>query len=251
MRGEVRFDHVNFDYHSKPLLNNLSFLAKSGMKVAIVGPSGVGKSTILRLLYRFFDPQTGGIYIDGQDIRNLTLNSLRKIVGVVPQDAVLFNETIFYNIHYGKLSASKEEVIEAAKLAQIHDAILKMPHGYDTIVGERGLKLSGGEKQRISIARTILKDPKIVLCDEATSALDSFTEHQILTSLRNLSKNKTTFMIAHRLSTIVDADLILVLKDGTIVEQGSHISLISNPNSSYAAMWYSQQQQQQGHGQQT
>ena len=213
------------------------------MKVAIVGPSGEGKSTILRLLYRFFDPKNGSISIDGHDIRDLKLDSLRKAIGVVPQDTVLFNDTIFYNINYGKLSATREEVIEAAKLAQIHHTILKMPHGYDTIVGERGLKLSGGEKQRISIARAILKDPKIVLWDEATSALDSHTEQQILASLHKLSKNKAIFMIAHRLSTIIDADLILVLKNGIIVEQGSHSSLISNPQSVYASMWFAQQQQ--------
>jgi ABC-type multidrug transport system fused ATPase/permease subunit len=220
----------------------LSVSAKGGKKIAIVGPSGGGKSTIIRLLYRFFDPEQGSILIDGHNIRDFKLDSLRKAIGVIPQDSILFNDTIFYNIHYGNLSATKEEVIEAAKLAYIHEAILKMPHGYNTVVGERGLKLSGGEKQRIAIARTILKNPKILLCDEATSALDSSTEQQILASFRALSKNRTTLVIAHRLSTIVDADLILVLRDGSIVEQGSHADLISISNGIYAGMWHAQQQ---------
>jgi ABC-type multidrug transport system fused ATPase/permease subunit len=237
------FNHITLSYDSHPLLDDVSFVIKGGQKVGIVGPSGGGKSTVLRLLYRFFDPQQGTISIDQQDIREVTLNSLRQAIGVIPQDTILFNDTIFYNIHYGQLSATREEVLEAARLAHIHDAIMKMPRGYDTIVGERGLKLSAGEKQRITIARTILKNPKILLCDEATSALDASTEQFILGSLRTLSANRTTIVIAHRLSTIVDADFILVLENGRVVEQGSHTTLISIPQGVYANMWYAQQQQ--------
>ncbi|CEG79479.1 Putative Mitochondrial ABC transporter ATM [Rhizopus microsporus] len=239
--GHVIFDNVSFSYDQRQTaLNNISFSIPKGATVALVGPSGGGKSTILRLLFRFYDPDSGHIYIDGQDIARVKQTTLRKNIGVVPQDTVLFNDTIMYNIRYGNVNASDEEVIAAAKAAQIHDKILAFPDGYDTKVGERGLRLSGGEKQRVAIARTILKDPSIILLDEATSALDTTTERYIQEALAQMTKNRTTLVIAHRLSTIVNADVILVIKDGKVVESGNHDELIRN-NGIYHEMWQKQQ----------
>ncbi|KAI7900968.1 uncharacterized protein BX663DRAFT_475984 [Cokeromyces recurvatus] len=225
--GHVKFDHVSFSYDNRQTaLNSISFEIPQGKTVALVGPSGGGKSTILRLLFRFYDPASGHVYIDGQDIASVKQTSLRQNIGVVPQDTVLFNDTIMYNIRYGRVDASDEDVYRAAKAAQIHDKILSFPEGYDTKVGERGLRLSGGEKQRVAIARTILKDPAIILLDEATSALDTTTERHIQEALSEMTKGRTTLVIAHRLSTIVNADLILVIKDGQVMESGNHESLI-------------------------
>ncbi|ORX87087.1 iron-sulfur clusters transporter atm1 [Basidiobolus meristosporus CBS 931.73] len=244
--GEIRFENVVFGYQPhNPILKGVSFTIPKGEKVAIVGPSGCGKSTILRLLFRFYDPQSGNIYIDGQNIRDVSLDSLRKHIGVVPQDTALFNDSIYYNILYGNTNASKEQVYEAAKKAQIHDVIMRFPNQYDTKVGERGLMLSGGEKQRVALSRTILKSPPILMFDEATSALDTHTEQSILESVRSIlrSENHTSLFIAHRLRTINDADTIIVLKDGTVAEQGSHYDLIRNNTGSglYQAMWNSQE----------
>jgi ABC-type transport system involved in Fe-S cluster assembly fused permease/ATPase subunit len=241
-RGQVVFDQVCFGYNdNRSILHNISFIVPSGKTVAIVGPSGAGKSTISRLLYRFYDPGSGSVRIDGQDIRNVSQHSLRSAIGIVPQDTVLFNDSIGYNIQYGLPGVSHNKVVEAAKIAKIHDFVQSLPDGYDTIVGERGLKLSGGEKQRVSIARTILKNPLIMLFDEATSALDSNTEKEIQASLREVSQDRTTLVIAHRLSTIVDADEILVLKNGVIVESGYHNELL-NKGGEYAFMWTRQQE---------
>ncbi|GES92098.1 ATP-binding cassette sub-family B member 6, mitochondrial [Rhizophagus clarus] len=226
-KGEVIFDNVSFHYDPRvPTLKNISFTIPSGSTVALVGPSGGGKSTIFRLLFRFYDVQNGRILVDGQDIRHVRQRDLRSCIGIVPQDTVLFNDTIRYNIRYGKIGATDKEVEEAAEAAQIHDKILGFPDGYDTKVGERGLRLSGGEKQRVAIARTLLKNPQIVLLDEATSALDTHTERHIQKSLRRMTANRTTLIIAHRLSTIVHADQILVLQGGEIVERGSHLELM-------------------------
>ncbi|KAI9314851.1 hypothetical protein BX666DRAFT_1964047 [Dichotomocladium elegans] len=246
--GHVVFDNVTFSYDPRQkALNGISFSIPKGATVALVGPSGGGKSTILRLLFRFYDPSAGHIYIDGQDIKQVTQESLRRNVGVVPQDTVLFNDTILYNIAYGKIDAPEDEIFNAAKAAQIHEKILSFPDGYDTKVGERGLRLSGGEKQRVAIARTILKDPPIILLDEATSALDTTTERQIQQALSAMTKDRTTLVIAHRLSTIVNADLILVIKDGRVVEQGTHEELIrqgtpmnGGPEGVYYEMWQKQ-----------
>jgi len=238
----VEFDHVNFAYNpDRQILKDVSFQIPSGHTVAIVGPSGSGKSTLARLLFRFYDVTGGSIRIGKEDIRDVTQKSLRSAIGIVPQDTVLFNDSIGYNIHYGRPGASEAEVIEAAKLSQIHHFVESLPQKYKTPVGERGLKLSGGEKQRVAIARTVLKRPAILIFDEATSALDSHTEKEIQASLREVSKNRTTLVIAHRLSTIVDADEIIVLKDGRIVERGRHNDLLSR-NGEYAAMWQKQQQ---------
>eukprot|EP00126_Sphaerothecum_destruens_P008010 Sdes_comp20057_c0_seq1m12929 len=240
--GQIEFRNVCFGYSKESLiLNDLSFTISAGQTIAFVGASGSGKSTILRLLYRFYDPLSGKIFIDGQDISQVNLESLRRHIAVVPQDTVLFNNTLFYNIVYGNLNATKQQVIRAASMANIHDSILRMPQGYDTNVGERGLKLSGGEKQRISVARALLKDPLIMLCDEATSALDSHTEFHILKSLKQLCGKKTMIMIAHRLSTIIDADEIYVLENGKIIEKGNHSMLLSLPNSRYSLLWNQQQ----------
>ncbi|KAF9326750.1 Homocysteine S-methyltransferase 1 [Podila minutissima] len=250
--GEVVFENVNFQYDTRQKgLHNISFTAPKGKTVALVGPTGSGKSTILRLLFRFYDVSSGRILVDGQDISKKTQTSLREQIGVVPQDSVLFNDSIFYNINYGRTSASKEEVEEAAKAAQIHDKIQEFPDGYETKVGERGLRLSGGEKQRVAIARTILKNPPIVLLDEATSALDSTTESQIQAALAQMTMNRTTLVVAHRLSTIVNADLILCIKDGVIVEQGSHDELIAraianNGEGVYYEMWKQQIREERG-----
>jgi ABC-type transport system involved in Fe-S cluster assembly fused permease/ATPase subunit len=240
--GEVRFDHVFFHYQeNRAILKDISFTIPAGKTLAIVGSSGAGKSTLSRILFRFYDLVKGSIIIDGQDIRFITQESLRQAIGIVPQDTVLFNDTIGYNILYGRPGATQQEVEEAARQAHIHDFIISLPEGYHTRVGERGLKLSGGEKQRVAIARTLLKNPKIFLFDEATSALDTKTEKEIQKNLREISKNKTTLIIAHRLSTIIDADEIIVLEKGRIIERGHHQELL-NKNNIYAAMWKRQQE---------
>uniref|UniRef100_A0A8D2L2Z3 Iron-sulfur clusters transporter ABCB7, mitochondrial n=1 Tax=Varanus komodoensis TaxID=61221 RepID=A0A8D2L2Z3_VARKO len=237
----IAFDNVHFEYlEGQKVLSGVSFEVPAGSKVAIVGGSGSGKSTIVRLLFRFFEPQKGDIYVSGQNIQSISLESLRKAIGVVPQDAVLFHNTIFYNLLYGNINASAEEVYAVAKLAGIHDAILRMPNGYDTQVGERGLKLSGGEKQRIAIARAILKNPYILLYDEATSSLDSITEENILNAMRDMVRHRTSIFIAHRLSTVVDADEIIVLDQGKVAERGKHVDLLSSPSSLYYEMWHTQ-----------
>ena len=238
----VTFKDVEFGYDPRrPILKGVSFTVPAGRTVAIVGPSGAGKSTISRLLFRFYDPNSGAILIDGQDISTITQSSLRAAIGIVPQDTVLFNDTIFYNIAYGRPGASVEEVERAATLAHIHDFVLRLPDGYKSMVGERGLKLSGGEKQRVAIARTILKQPDILLFDEATSALDTHTEREIQANLREVSRGRTTLVIAHRLSTVIDADEIIVLEDGRIVERGRHADLLAR-RGAYAAMWTRQQE---------
>ncbi len=237
---EIKFDNVSFDYNiRRTIIKNISFVVPNGKKVAIVGPTGAGKSTISRLLFKFYEPKAGVIYINNININKISQESLREIIGVVPQDTVLFNDTIYYNIAFGKTGASKEEVISAAKNADIHDFISILPDGYQTIVGERGLKLSGGEKQRVAIARTILKNPKIFFFDEATSALDTSTEKEIQKNLENISKNKTTLIIAHRLSTAANADQIIVLDKGVIIEQGTHESLLLHKGK-YFEMWEKQ-----------
>ena len=241
-RGEIRFEHVRFAYDAeRPIIEDLSFTVPPGHTVAIVGPSGAGKSTISRLLYRFYEVTGGRILIDGQDIAAVTQKTLRAAIGMVPQDTVLFNDTIRYNIRYGRPAASDAEVEEAAKLAQIHGFVMSLPKGYDAMVGERGLKLSGGEKQRVSIARTILKGPPILVLDEATSALDTFTEQEIQTALRTVSQNRTTLVIAHRLSTVVDANEIIVLDQGRISERGSHTALLRKKGV-YWQMWNRQRE---------
>ncbi|WP_193179824.1 ABCB family ABC transporter ATP-binding protein/permease [Nisaea sediminum] len=243
-KGQVHFEDVKFGYSAaRPILKGISFEVPAGKTVALVGPSGAGKSTISRLLFRFYDIDDGAVLIDGQDIRSVTQDSLRRAIGIVPQDTVLFNDTIFYNIAYGRPSASREEVEEAAKHASIHDFVMSLPDGYETTVGERGLKLSGGEKQRVAIARTLLKRPKIFLFDEATSALDSHTEKAIQSSLSEVSQNYTTLVIAHRLSTVIDAHEIIVLRDGEIAERGSHSDLLEQ-GGVYAAMWREQMREE-------
>lgn len=240
--GEVVFRNVSFGYDARrPILCGVDFTVPAGKTVAIVGPSGAGKSTISRLLFRFYDVTGGEILIDGQDLRSVTQDSLRASIGIVPQDTVLFNDTVYYNIAYGRPSATREEVEAAAKLARIHEFVRGLPDGYDSIVGERGLKLSGGEKQRVAIARTILKGPAILLFDEATSALDTRTERAIQNSLTEVSRDRTTLVIAHRLSTVVDADEIIVLEAGRIVERGQHENLLDREGH-YATMWRRQQE---------
>jgi ATP-binding cassette subfamily B protein len=243
--GEIRFEHVGFGYDDRRMvLQGVSFDVPSGHKVAVVGASGAGKSTLSRLLFRFYDATSGRILIDGQDIRDVTQKSLRRAIGIVPQDTVLFNDTIYYNIAYGQPDATREEIIEAARSAHIHEFVETLPDKYDTIVGERGLKLSGGEKQRVAIARTLLKNPPILVFDEATSALDSRTEKAIQAELQEIATNHTTLVIAHRLSTIMDADQILVMEHGQIVERGTHGELLAQ-GGAYANMWALQQQEQQ------
>ena len=235
--GALEFDQVNFSYDvRRSIMRDVSFSVPAGHTVAIVGPSGAGKSTVARLLFRFYDIDGGEIRIDGQNIRNVTQASLRAAIGIVPQDTVLFNDTIYYNIAYGRPAATEAEVEEAARMAHIYEFIMRLPDGFATRVGERGLKLSGGERQRVAIARTILKKPRLLLFDEATSALDTHTEKEIQVSLRQISRNVTTLVIAHRLSTIVDADEILVLDHGRIVERGHHAELLAR-GGVYAAMW--------------
>ncbi len=233
----LQFDNLQFGYDpERPILKGVSLSAGAGQTVAIVGPSGSGKSTIGRLLFRFYDVSGGALKIDGQDVRDVAQDSLHDAIGVVPQDTVLFNDTIYYNIAYGNPDAPREEVEAAAKAAKIHDFVMSLPEGYDTPVGERGLKLSGGEKQRVGIARTLLKNPPILLLDEATSALDTQTERDIQDSLREMGQGRTVITIAHRLSTISDADQIVVLEQGQVVEQGRHEELLAQ-NGRYAAMW--------------
>jgi ATP-binding cassette subfamily B protein len=243
--GEVRFDRVSFAYDpERPILHDISLVIPAGHKVAVVGPSGAGKSTLARLLFRFYDVESGRILINGQDVRAVTQQSLRAAIGIVPQDTVLFNDTLYYNIAYARPGARQEAIERATKAANIHDFISSLPKAYDTVVGERGLKLSGGEKQRVAIARAILKNPKILVFDEATSSLDSQSEQVILESLRSAAENHTTLVIAHRLSTIIDADQIMVMKDGQIVEQGSHQQLLGREGL-YADLWELQQQEEQ------
>jgi len=240
--GEIRFDDVVFAYDpERTVLKGISFTVPAGKTVAVVGPSGAGKSTISRILYRFYDIKSGQVTIDGQDIRDVTQESLRAVIGIVPQDTVLFNDTVKYNIAYGRIGANEAEIKEAARLAQIDKFIVELPMGYDAMVGERGLKLSGGEKQRVAIARTILKNPPILLLDEATSALDTGTEREIQSALNEVSRNRTTLVIAHRLSTVVDADEILVLDHGRIIERGRHSELLAL-GGHYAAMWNKQRE---------
>ncbi|WP_018012815.1 ABC transporter ATP-binding protein/permease [Sinorhizobium medicae] len=241
-RGAIAFKDVQFAYDpARPILKGISFEVPAGKTVAVVGPSGAGKSTLSRLLYRFYDVQEGSITIDGQDVRDITQKSLRAVIGMVPQDTVLFNDTIAYNIRYGRVTASDAEVEAAAEAAQIADFIRDLPDGYRSMVGERGLKLSGGEKQRVAIARTILKAPPILILDEATSALDTKTEQEIQAALDIVSRNRTTLVIAHRLSTVINADEIIVLKDGVIAERGTHGELIDR-NGLYASMWSRQRE---------
>ncbi|UYN94175.1 MAG: ABC transporter ATP-binding protein/permease [Enhydrobacter sp.] len=242
--GEIVFDHVDFHYEkARPILHDVSFRVAPGHTVAIVGSSGAGKSTVSRILFRFYDVAAGRVLIDGQDIRDVAQASLRTAIGVVPQDTVLFNDTIFYNICYGRPDCTREEVEAAARLARIHDFVAGLPQGYDSMVGERGLKLSGGEKQRVAIARTILKNPRILLFDEATSALDTRTEQEIQRSLEDVSRGRTTVIIAHRLSTIVHAEEIVVLDRGRVAERGRHIDLLAR-DGLYADMWRRQQEAQ-------
>jgi ABC-type transport system involved in Fe-S cluster assembly fused permease/ATPase subunit len=240
--GTIRFEDVSFSYDpDRAILKHVSFEVPAGRTVAVVGPSGAGKSTLSRLIYRFYDVTSGRITIDGQDVRDVTQESLRAAIGMVPQDTVLFNDTIGYNVRYGRPSASDAEVAGAARAAQIERFIAALPQGFATQVGERGLKLSGGEKQRVAIARTILKAPPILLLDEATSALDSHTEREIQDALDRVSKDRTTVVIAHRLSTIIHADSILVLEAGRVAEQGTHGELIAK-NGLYASLWARQRQ---------
>ena len=240
-RAELRFSHVDFSYESKrQILFDVDFTVPAGTTTAVVGHSGSGKSTLARLLFRFYDVDGGAIAIDGQDIRQVTQASLRKAIGIVPQDTVLFNDTIEYNIAYGRPGASHDEIVAAARAAYIHDFILTLPDGYQTTVGERGLKLSGGEKQRVAIARTLLKNPAILVFDEATSALDSHAEQAIQAQLKEIARDRTTLVIAHRLSTIADSHQILVMSQGRIVERGNHAQLLAQQGL-YAQMWERQQ----------
>jgi ATP-binding cassette subfamily B protein len=245
-KGEISFDKVSFSYESeRKILDEISFTIPAGTTLAVVGASGAGKSTLSRLLFRFYDIQSGKITIDGVNIQDVTQASLRANLGIVPQDTVLFNDTIHYNIKYGRWDASEKEVQEAAQMAQIHEFISNSPKGYKTEVGERGLKLSGGEKQRVAIARTILKAPPILVLDEATSALDTHTEKDIKDALDKISKNRTTLVIAHRLSTIVDAHKIIVLDEGKVAEQGTHDQLLE-AKGLYYGLWNKQRETDEG-----
>ena len=245
-RGEVQFDHIHFAYRpDRPILKDVNFSIPSGHKIAVVGASGAGKSTLARLLFRFYDVDQGAIRIDGQDIRQVSQDSLRSAIGVVPLDTVLFNDTLYRNLAYGRPQATEEEVYRAARMAHLEDFIHSLPEGYETKVGERGLKLSGGEKQRVAIARVILKNPPLLILDEATSSLDSLSEQAILTALKEVSQRRTTLVIAHRLSTVMDADSILVMEGGKIVESGHHQDLLAR-NGHYARLWFQQHQSDGG-----
>jgi len=247
-RGHIRFENVSFSYDSRrEILHDLSFEVPPGHKVAVVGASGAGKSTLARLLFRFYDVSGGRIVVDGRDIREVSQKSLRRAIGIVPQDTVLFNDSIYYNIAYGRPEATREEVVAAARAAHIHNFVESLPDKYDSIVGERGLKLSGGEKQRVAIARTLLKHPPILVFDEATSALDSRTEKAIQAELEEIAARHTTLVIAHRLSTIMDADEIVVLDRGRIVERGTHEQLLVRAGT-YAQLWIMQLQQEEETG---
>jgi len=249
-KGELRFENVTFGYRpDRPILKNLTLTIPAGKKVAIVGPSGCGKSTILRLLFRFYDAQEGRILIDGQDIRDVSLESLRKAIGVVPQDTPLFNNTIEHNIQYGNMSASPQQVIQAAKRARIHDTISNFPDGYKTMVGERGMMISGGEKQRLAVARCVLKDPPLLFFDEATSALDTHTEQALLSHINSILKEKqrTSVFVAHRLRTIYDSDLIIVLRAGSVAESGTHEQLVDRAGL-YSELWSTQETMFTGDG---
>jgi ATP-binding cassette subfamily B protein len=238
--GRIEFRDVHFAYDpERAILKGVDLAVEPGQTLAIVGPSGSGKSTIGRLLFRFYDVSAGAVLIDGQDIRDVSQNSLHNAIGVVPQDTVLFNDTIYYNIAYGRDAATRAEIEQAAKAAQIHEFVQSLPNGYDTMVGERGLKLSGGEKQRVGIARSLLKNPPILLLDEATSALDTQTEHEIQESLIQMGQGRTVMIIAHRLSTVVHADRIVVLEQGQIVESGSHDELLAQEGR-YSHLWHLQ-----------
>lgn len=241
--GEIKFENVNFGYHpSRPILQNLSLTIPAGKKVALVGPSGCGKSTVFRLLFRFYDAQSGRILIDGQDIKDVSLESLRKSIGVVPQDTPLFHADLMHNIRYGNLEATDDQVFEAARKAQLDKTIAKLPDGYATKVGERGLMISGGEKQRVAVARLLLKDPPINFFDEATSALDVYTETELMRNINStlVDGTKTSVFIAHRLRTISDADIIIVLQDGQVVEQGKHDELLRIQDGVYHNLWNAQ-----------
>jgi ATP-binding cassette subfamily B protein len=241
--AEVRFEQVSFAYDARrPILHDISFTISPGEKVAIVGPSGAGKSTLARLLFRFYDISSGRILVNNQDISQVTQESLRQAIGIVPQDTVLFNDSLHYNIAYARPGASRDEIEQAARVAHLTDFIADLPQGYDTVVGERGLKLSGGEKQRVAIARAVLKNPRILIFDEATSSLDSHSEQAILVALREAAAQHTSLVIAHRLSTIVDADNILVMDSGRIVEAGVHQALIAR-GGAYARLWAMQQEE--------
>lgn len=245
--AEISFNDVSLSYiPGHPILDGITFTVPAGKNYAIVGGSGSGKSTIVRLLYRFFEPDSGKISLAGQSIESVDLQSLRKSIAVVPQDSVLFHDTIRYNIAYGDLKAQEEEVIRASRLAELHDSILDWPKGYDTQVGERGLKLSGGEKQRVAIARAILKNSPVLIFDEATSSLDSITEASIMRALGQATEGRTSIVIAHRLSTVVNCDKILVLNKGKVVESGTHSQLLSSPSSFYSMLWASQHAEHEG-----
>lgn len=244
--GEVRFDAVGFFHEGRDQgLSSVSFTAPAGRTTAIVGPSGAGKSTVLKLIFRFYDPASGRVLVDGQDLTTVTQKSLREALGLVPQDVVLFNDTLRFNISYGRPDATQEELDEAARRAQLYDFIQRLPQGWETKVGERGLKLSGGEKQRVGIARVILKDPRILILDEATSSLDSRTEAEVQAALEEASRGRTTIVVAHRLSTIADADKIIVLKDGRVVEEGAHAQLVAR-DGEYAELWRRQAEEPRG-----